>query len=151
MLNNVLNWSSPCVLHCLMTYFVLGVLGNKEHWSALFEGQSSKKRLETLLNELKNMGLDQSDFFNGLVRYPTFVAKLKHGNIFLMFNAFSQGTSSDVPIYLRFEGQLRNLNMTKADVIKVIKEIWKAKATKDEKVASIHTLSVKHKRLIYSS
>ncbi|XP_062860182.1 translin-associated factor X-interacting protein 1 isoform X2 [Trichomycterus rosablanca] len=87
-----------------------GVLGDKEHWSELFEGQSSQNRLETLLNELKRMGLDQSDLFTGL------------------------GTSSDVPIYLRFEGQLRNLKLKKEDVVRVIKDIWRGKASKDEKM-----------------
>lgn len=47
-----------------------------------------------------------------------------------------QGTSSDVPVYLRYEGQLRNLRLKKADVVRALKDIWKEKASEDEKVAS---------------
>ncbi|XP_072551524.1 translin-associated factor X-interacting protein 1 isoform X2 [Salminus brasiliensis] len=86
------------------------VLGSRERWSEIFEGQSSKKRLEILLEELNSMGLQQKEFFSGM------------------------GTSSDVPIYLRYEGQLRNLRLRKADVVRIIKDIWREKASEDEKL-----------------
>uniref|UniRef100_A0A8B9LJ69 Translin-associated factor X-interacting protein 1 N-terminal domain-containing protein n=1 Tax=Astyanax mexicanus TaxID=7994 RepID=A0A8B9LJ69_ASTMX len=85
------------------------VLGGRERWSEIFEGQSSKKRLEVLLEELNSMGMEQKDFFPGM------------------------GTSSNVPIYLRYEGQLKNLRLNKADVVRIIKDIWREKAFEDEK------------------
>ncbi|XP_060779922.1 translin-associated factor X-interacting protein 1 [Neoarius graeffei] len=86
------------------------VLGSGDRCSELFEGQSSQNRLEILLKELKSMGLEQKDFFTGL------------------------GSSSDVPIYLRYEGQQKNLRLKKADVIRVLKDIWRKKASEDEKM-----------------
>ncbi|XP_053479134.1 translin-associated factor X-interacting protein 1 isoform X1 [Ictalurus furcatus] len=86
------------------------VLGSRDRCSELFEGQSSQKRLEILLKELNSMGLEQKNFFTGL------------------------GTSSDVPIYLRYEGQLKNLRLKKTDVVRVIKDIWREKASEDEKM-----------------
>ncbi|KAF4091518.1 hypothetical protein AMELA_G00037930 [Ameiurus melas] len=85
------------------------VLG-RDRCSELFEGQSSQKRLEILLKEFNSMGLEQKHFFTGL------------------------GTSSDVPIYLRYEGQLRNLRLKKTDVVRVLKDIWREKASEDEKM-----------------
>ncbi|XP_058243105.1 translin-associated factor X-interacting protein 1 isoform X3 [Hemibagrus wyckioides] len=85
------------------------IIGSRDRCSELFEGQSSQKRLEILLKELSSMGLEQKDFFTGL------------------------GTSNDVPIYLRYEGQLRNLRLKKTDVVRVLKDIWREKASEDEK------------------
>ncbi|KAK3570360.1 hypothetical protein QTP86_018560, partial [Hemibagrus guttatus] len=86
------------------------ILGSRDHCSELFEGQSSQKRLEILLKELSSMGMEQKEFFTGL------------------------GTSTDVPIYLRYEGQLRNLRLKKTDVFRVLKDIWREKASEDEKM-----------------
>lgn len=61
-----------------------------------------------------------------------------------------QGTSSDVPIYLRYEGQLKNLRLKKTDVVRVIKDIWREKASEDEKVASINSVPVGIKKNIWS-
>ncbi|XP_066541129.1 translin-associated factor X-interacting protein 1 [Hoplias malabaricus] len=86
------------------------VLGSRERWTEISEGQSSKKKLEILLEELNIMGLEQKEVFTGL------------------------GTSNDVPIYLRYEGQLKNLRLKKADVVRIIKDIWREKASEDEKM-----------------
>ncbi|TSS72703.1 Translin-associated factor X-interacting protein 1 [Bagarius yarrelli] len=82
----------------------------KDHCSELFEGQSSQKRLAILLKELSSVGLEQKDYFTGL------------------------GTSINVPIYLRYEGQLKNLRLKKVDIVRVIKDIWREKASEDEKM-----------------
>uniref|UniRef100_A0AAR2KQH9 Translin-associated factor X-interacting protein 1 N-terminal domain-containing protein n=1 Tax=Pygocentrus nattereri TaxID=42514 RepID=A0AAR2KQH9_PYGNA len=95
----------PCWEQCA------DVLGGRERCSEIFEGQPSKKRLEILLEEQNSMGLDQKEFFTGL------------------------GASNDVPIYLRYEGQLKNLRLKKADVLRIIKDIWREKACEAEKVA----------------
>ncbi|KAL7870497.1 hypothetical protein SRHO_G00079940 [Serrasalmus rhombeus] len=93
----------PCWEQCA------DVLGGRERCSEIFEGQPSKKRLEILLEEQNSMGLDQKEFFTGL------------------------GASNDVPIYLRYEGQLKNLRLKKADVLRIIKDIWREKACEAEK------------------
>ncbi|KAI4877897.1 hypothetical protein NFI96_016789, partial [Prochilodus magdalenae] len=86
------------------------ILGGRERCSEIFEGQASKKRLEILLDELNSMGLEQKEFFTGL------------------------GASNDVPLYLRYEGQLKNLGLKKTDVVRIIKDIWREKAYEDEKM-----------------
>ncbi|XP_026859824.2 translin-associated factor X-interacting protein 1 isoform X1 [Electrophorus electricus] len=86
------------------------VIGSRERCSQLLDGQSSQKRLEILLEELSSISLEQKEFFTGL------------------------GRSSDVPIYLHYEGQLRNLRLKKNDVLRIIKDIWKGKASEDEKL-----------------
>lgn len=58
-----------------------------------------------------------------------------------------QGTSSDVPIYLRYEGQLKNLRLKKTDVIRVLKDIWREKASENEKVGVITSVPVDIKTL----
>ncbi|XP_056334952.1 translin-associated factor X-interacting protein 1 isoform X2 [Danio aesculapii] len=81
------------------------ILGGTERCKELFEGQSSQKKLEILLKEISS----QNQFFTG------------------------HGISCDIPIYLRYEGKVKNLKLKKADVIKVIKEIWRNKMAENEK------------------
>uniref|UniRef100_A0A8C8H9L0 Translin-associated factor X-interacting protein 1 N-terminal domain-containing protein n=1 Tax=Oncorhynchus tshawytscha TaxID=74940 RepID=A0A8C8H9L0_ONCTS len=80
------------------------VLGGSERWADLSQGQSSQRRLEILLAEL---GGKNSEFFTGL------------------------GTSDDVPIYLRYEGQLKNHRLKKNAVVRILKEVWKEKVMED--------------------
>ncbi|XP_051726009.1 translin-associated factor X-interacting protein 1 isoform X2 [Ctenopharyngodon idella] len=81
------------------------ILGGSKRCRELFEGQSSQKKLEILLQEING----QKEFFIGL------------------------GTSSDVPIYLQYEGKIKNLKLKKTDVIRVIKDIWRNKTKENEK------------------
>ncbi|XDV28788.1 hypothetical protein PO909_032001 [Leuciscus waleckii] len=81
------------------------ILGGIERCKELFEGQSSQKKLEILLQEMNG----QNEIFTGL------------------------GTSSEVPIYLQYEGTIKNLKLKKTDVIRVIKDIWRNKTTENEK------------------
>ncbi|XP_077104903.1 translin-associated factor X-interacting protein 1 isoform X2 [Siphateles boraxobius] len=81
------------------------ILGGTERCKELFEGQSSQKKLEILVQEMNG----QNEFFTG------------------------HGTSSDVPIYLQYEGTIKNLKLRKTDVIRVIKDIWRNKTTENEK------------------
>uniref|UniRef100_A0A8C7QJJ7 Translin-associated factor X interacting protein 1 n=1 Tax=Oncorhynchus mykiss TaxID=8022 RepID=A0A8C7QJJ7_ONCMY len=43
----------------------------------------------------------------------------------------TQGTSDDVPIYLRYEGQLKNHRLKKNAVVRILKEVWKEKVMED--------------------
>ncbi|XP_057204087.1 translin-associated factor X-interacting protein 1 isoform X2 [Triplophysa rosa] len=82
------------------------ILGGNERHTELFERQSSQKKLEILLQEMNSQVPDQ--FFNGL------------------------GFSSDVPIYLRYEGTFKDLKLRKADVVRIIKDIWREKTAENE-------------------
>lgn len=46
----------------------------------------------------------------------------------------TQGTSDDVPIYLRYEGQLKNHRLKKNAVVRILKEVWKEKVMEDGRV-----------------
>ncbi|KAM6946369.1 translin-associated factor X-interacting protein 1 [Aplochiton taeniatus] len=84
-------------------------VGGTKRWSELSQGQSSQRKLELLLEELVGKSLGQTDYFTG------------------------QGKGADVPVHLRYEGQLKNLRLKKADVVRVLKEVWKEKVVEDEK------------------
>ncbi|KAL1256794.1 hypothetical protein QQF64_012339 [Cirrhinus molitorella] len=90
------------------------ILGGSERCKELFKGQSSQKRLEILLQQMNG----QNDFFTGL------------------------GTSSEVPIYLQYEGKLKNLKLRKADAVRVIKDIWREKTAENEKNDDARDLQV---------
>ncbi|KAG7468650.1 hypothetical protein MATL_G00145310 [Megalops atlanticus] len=79
------------------------LFGGSEKWVELSEGQSSQKLLEILLEQLGGT-TDQQE----------------------------QGIADDVPACLRYEGNLKNLGLKKADAVRVIKEVWKEKVAEDE-------------------
>ena len=41
----------------------------------------------------------------------------------------------DVPVYLRYEGQIKNLKLDRINTTKFIKEFWKMKIAEDAKVS----------------
>uniref|UniRef100_A0A8C2JKI2 Translin-associated factor X interacting protein 1 n=1 Tax=Cyprinus carpio TaxID=7962 RepID=A0A8C2JKI2_CYPCA len=92
------------------------ILGGSERCKELFEGQSSQKRLEILLQQMNG----QNDFFTGL--------------------DFSIGFWIIAIIY---EGQLKNLKLKKADVVRVIKDIWREKTSENEKVCMAYQYPLK--------
>ena len=55
-----------------------------------------------------------------------------------------EGGGAEVPVYLRYEGNLKNLHLQKADVHRVIREAWKEKVTEDEKVNHHVLLNLLH-------
>ncbi|XP_056621872.1 translin-associated factor X-interacting protein 1 isoform X2 [Triplophysa dalaica] len=92
------------------------ILGGQERYTELFERQSSQKKLEILLQELNSQIPDH--FFSGL------------------------GFSNDVPIYLRYEGTFKDLKLKKADVVNIIKDIWREKTAENEKKDECRELKV---------
>ncbi|XP_046889335.1 translin-associated factor X-interacting protein 1 isoform X3 [Hypomesus transpacificus] len=84
-------------------------VGGAERWAELSHNQSSQRRLEILLEQLVGNTSEPKEFFTGL------------------------GGGAEVPVYLRYEGNLKNLHLQKADVHRVIREAWKEKVTEDEK------------------
>ncbi|MBN3317873.1 TXIP1 protein, partial [Atractosteus spatula] len=84
------------------------VSGGSGRWAQLTEGQSSDQLVDILLEELREGPAKEKDFFDGL------------------------GTGEDVPVYLRYEGQIRNLKLKKSEIVNTIKEVWKDKVLEDE-------------------
>ncbi|XP_063053508.1 translin-associated factor X-interacting protein 1 [Engraulis encrasicolus] len=82
------------------------MLGSSDRWAELFEGQSSQRRLLSLLGSIAET--TSKDYFQGL------------------------GSGSDVPVYLHYEGQLKNLKLKRADVVRMMKEVMKQKRAADE-------------------
>ncbi|MBN3311017.1 TXIP1 protein, partial [Amia calva] len=84
------------------------ISGGSERWAQLSQGQSSDQLVGILLEELTGGVSREKDIFDGL------------------------GTGEHVPVYLRYDGQIRNLRLKKADIVNTIKEVWKEKTTEDE-------------------
>ena len=51
------------------------------------------------------------------------------------------GTASNIPMYLRFTGQVRNRNISKADLETLVKTIWREKAIKEQEYGIQYRLS----------
>ncbi|KAG2469744.1 TXIP1 protein, partial [Polypterus senegalus] len=81
--------------------------GGAEHWSSISEGRTSDQLLNVLLGEIQGRKGKEEDLFIGL------------------------GTEETVPVFLRFDGQIRNLKLKKQDLIQVIKEVWEEKVSSD--------------------
>ena len=47
-----------------------------------------------------------------------------------------QGTAEEVPMYLRYEGQVRNRRLGKRDLLLLVKDIWREKTVYDAEVSA---------------
>ncbi|KAK6185214.1 hypothetical protein SNE40_007497 [Patella caerulea] len=84
--------------------------GGINKWKDLSDGKRSDEMLEVLLNEMGQGGIVESngaDHFEG------------------------RGTGDDVPIYLKYEGSVRNRRLGKRDCALLIRDIWREKAAND--------------------
>jgi len=81
---------------------------NEQRWKENIKNKSSKDILQTLMEEMKK-GLGNSG--NGV-----FVGR---------------GLGENIPKHLRFEGEVKNRFMSKAEVSRLVKEIWVDKAVRD--------------------
>uniref|UniRef100_A0A8C0G8K1 Translin-associated factor X-interacting protein 1 N-terminal domain-containing protein n=1 Tax=Chelonoidis abingdonii TaxID=106734 RepID=A0A8C0G8K1_CHEAB len=79
------------------------ISGGPERWSYLEEGKTSDQLVDVLLEEIGTGVLKEKDSFPGL------------------------GKGDKVPVYLRYEGQVKNKKLNKKDVVNILKEIWKEK------------------------
>ncbi|KAJ8417908.1 hypothetical protein AAFF_G00227510 [Aldrovandia affinis] len=79
-------------------------LGGSERWAEISVDLNSQQLLDLLLAELGS-GFEPQDI---------------------------EGTAEDVPACLRYEGTPKSLGLKKADVVRVIKEVWKEKGTEEQ-------------------
>ncbi|XP_074864747.1 translin-associated factor X-interacting protein 1 isoform X1 [Carettochelys insculpta] len=93
------------------------ISGGPERWSYLEEGKTSDKLVDVLLEEIGTGVLKEKDTFPGL------------------------GKGDKVPLYLRFEGQVKNKKLSKKDVVNILKEIWKEKVSADQQKGKQSSLS----------
>ncbi|XP_067409207.1 translin-associated factor X-interacting protein 1 [Emydura macquarii macquarii] len=84
------------------------VSGGAERWSYLEEGKTSDQLVDVLLEEIGTGVLKEKDTFPGL------------------------GKGDKVPVYLRYEGQVKNRKLNKKEVVNILKEIWKEKVSADQ-------------------
>ncbi|EMP26877.1 Translin-associated factor X-interacting protein 1 [Chelonia mydas] len=83
------------------------ISGGPVRWSYLEEGKTSDQLVDVLLEEIGTGVLKEKDSFPGL------------------------GKGDKVPVYLRYEGQVKNKKLNKKDVVNIVKEIWKEKVSAD--------------------
>ncbi|XP_073163328.1 translin-associated factor X-interacting protein 1 isoform X2 [Lepidochelys kempii] len=83
------------------------ISGGPVRWSYLEEGKTSDQLVDVLLEEIGTGLLKEKDSFPGL------------------------GKGDKVPVYLRYEGQVKNKKLNKKDVVNIVKEIWKEKVSAD--------------------
>ncbi|XP_075796637.1 translin-associated factor X-interacting protein 1 isoform X2 [Pelodiscus sinensis] len=84
------------------------IAGGPERWSILQEGKSSDQMVAVLLEEIGAGVLKEKDTFPAL------------------------GKGDKVPVYLRYEGQVKNKKLNKKDVVNILREIWKEKVSADQ-------------------
>ncbi|XP_041376142.1 translin-associated factor X-interacting protein 1-like [Gigantopelta aegis] len=90
------------------------ISGGIVHWRQLAENKSSNELVDVLLTEIGSGGIVDSggaDYFDAL------------------------GTGDDVPVYLRYEGQVRNRKLGKRDCALLIRDIWREKGAHDAQKA----------------
>ncbi|XP_077165565.1 translin-associated factor X-interacting protein 1 isoform X2 [Paroedura picta] len=84
------------------------IAGGPERWSALSEGKSSDQLVDVLLEDLGALLLRERETFVPL------------------------GKSDKIPIYLRYDGMVRNKKLTKKEVVALLREIWREKIMIDQ-------------------
>ncbi|XP_021263690.1 translin-associated factor X-interacting protein 1 isoform X2 [Numida meleagris] len=82
--------------------------GGAERWGHLAEGKSSDQLVDVLLEEIGTGVLKEMNVFHGW------------------------GKGDKVPVYLRYEGEVKNKKPTKKDVVNILKDIWKEKIALDQ-------------------
>uniref|UniRef100_A0A8C3L2X1 Translin-associated factor X-interacting protein 1 N-terminal domain-containing protein n=1 Tax=Chrysolophus pictus TaxID=9089 RepID=A0A8C3L2X1_CHRPC len=87
--------------------------GGVERWGRLAEGKSSNQLVDVLLEEIGTGVLKEMNVFRGW------------------------GKGDKVPVYLRYEGDIKNKKPTKKDVVNILKDIWKEKIALDQQRSSL--------------
>lgn len=91
--------------------------GGYDNWITVSEGRNSDELVDVLLSELGWRILKEKDFFNGM------------------------GKGQGVPVHLRQEGPVKNLMLSRKDVVNLLKEVWREKNMADEQTGSRSSLS----------
>nr|XP_056718339.1 translin-associated factor X-interacting protein 1 [Euleptes europaea] len=84
------------------------ISGGPERWNALSEGKTSDQLVDVLLEDLGAMMLRERETFIAL------------------------GKSDKIPIFLRYDGQVRNKKLSKKEVVSILREIWREKTLTDQ-------------------
>ncbi|OXB76062.1 UNVERIFIED_CONTAM: hypothetical protein H355_000161 [Colinus virginianus] len=90
--------------------------GGAERWGHLAEGKSSDELVDVLLEEIAMGVLKETNAFRGW------------------------GKGDEVPVYLRYEGEIKNKKPTKKDVVNILKDIWREKVALDEQTGEQSSL-----------
>ncbi|XP_042732858.1 translin-associated factor X-interacting protein 1 [Lagopus leucura] len=90
--------------------------GGVERWGRLAEGKSSNQLVDVLLEEIGTAVLKEMNVFHGW------------------------GKGDKVPVYLRYEGEVKNKKPTKKDVVNILKDIWKEKIALDQQTGKCSSL-----------
>ncbi|XP_004843071.1 translin-associated factor X-interacting protein 1 isoform X3 [Heterocephalus glaber] len=85
------------------------VAGGQDRWQMLAEGKNSEQLVDVLLEEIGEGLLREKEFFPGL------------------------GYGEAVPPFLRFDGPVKNKKPSKKDVVKLLKDAWKERLSKEQK------------------
>ncbi|XP_015269439.1 PREDICTED: translin-associated factor X-interacting protein 1 [Gekko japonicus] len=93
------------------------ISGGPDRWNALSEGKTSDQLVDVLLEDLGALILREKETFVPL------------------------GKSEKVPIYLRYDGMVRNKKLTKKEVVALLREIWREKITVDQQKGKRSSLS----------
>ena len=91
------------------------VYGGTTRWAELSEGKGSNEQLEILIKELDGAAQAGDDYLPG------------------------KGVGNEVPLYLRFDGQVRNKRMSRRDCAMFIRDVWRDKIDFENSV-SFHSL-----------
>lgn len=86
------------------------VQGGITRWKEISEGKRSDELVDVLLTEIQSGGIVDTaggDYFDG------------------------QGTGEAVPVYLRFEGPVKNRKIGKRDTALLVRDIWREKSASD--------------------
>ncbi|XP_005105955.1 translin-associated factor X-interacting protein 1 [Aplysia californica] len=86
------------------------VQGGIVRWKEISAGKRSDELVDVLLNEIQSGGIVDTvgaDYFDG------------------------QGEGPEVPVYLRFEGPVRNRRIGKRDTALLVRDIWREKSASD--------------------
>ncbi|XP_048372137.1 translin-associated factor X-interacting protein 1 isoform X1 [Sphaerodactylus townsendi] len=84
------------------------IAGGPERWTTLSAGKTSDQLVDVLLEDLGAMLLREKDTFTGL------------------------GKGDKIPIFLRYDGLVRNKKLTKKEVVSILREIWREKIFVDQ-------------------
>ncbi|XP_063721278.1 translin-associated factor X-interacting protein 1-like isoform X2 [Symsagittifera roscoffensis] len=90
------------------------ISGGAKRWKEISSEKRSDNLVDILLSEISGADISSfthQDYFQGL------------------------GTDESVPVYLRFDGQIKNLKLDRMKTTKLIKEFWKMKIAEDSKVS----------------
>ncbi|XP_043937401.1 translin-associated factor X-interacting protein 1 isoform X2 [Protopterus annectens] len=90
------------------------ITGGAERWASLAGGLSSNELVDVLLREIADKGVKEEEYINGL------------------------GIGNDIPLYLRYDGQIKHMKLSQKDLFNIVKDIWKEKTPTDQQ-ASKHS------------